>query len=229
METAGRRAIRDLLLLSLTAGSADAAGYLGLGRVFTSNMTGNLVLLGLALGQGHLAAARRAAFVLACFVAGVCVGAELGRHLGKKDWDALVRRLIRLEAVAVVLYALGWFLAAGGARGGSAYGFLALLALAMGLQSAAMSRLSLPGVTTTAVTSTFTALGAGIARLLFGPVASDAESGTNRVQLKFQAMLIGLYCVGAALGGVMMMHAPRFAGLVPALPVLWVALGMRRR
>jgi uncharacterized membrane protein YoaK (UPF0700 family) len=40
--------VRDGLLLTLTAaaGSADAVSYLGLGRVFTANMTGNLVLLG---------------------------------------------------------------------------------------------------------------------------------------------------------------------------------------
>ena len=43
-----RRHERDLLLLALTwaAGNIDAIGYLGLGRVFTANMTGNTVLLG---------------------------------------------------------------------------------------------------------------------------------------------------------------------------------------
>jgi uncharacterized membrane protein YoaK (UPF0700 family) len=29
----------------------DAVGYLGLGQVFVANMTGNTVLLGLAIGQ----------------------------------------------------------------------------------------------------------------------------------------------------------------------------------
>jgi len=40
-----------LLLLACAAGAIDAISYLGLGRVFTANMTGNTVLLGLALVQ----------------------------------------------------------------------------------------------------------------------------------------------------------------------------------
>ena len=44
---------RDRMLLALTfaAGCVDALSYLGLSRVFTANMTGNAVLLGLAIGQ----------------------------------------------------------------------------------------------------------------------------------------------------------------------------------
>jgi len=41
-----------ILILAWAAGSLDAIGYLGLGHVFTANMTGNAVLFGLALGQG---------------------------------------------------------------------------------------------------------------------------------------------------------------------------------
>ena len=40
-------------MLTAAAGSTDAISYLGLGRVFTANMTGNLVLLGVAIGQGQ--------------------------------------------------------------------------------------------------------------------------------------------------------------------------------
>jgi hypothetical protein len=40
-----------LTSLSLAAGCVDAVGYLGLGQVFVANMTGNTVLLGLAIGQ----------------------------------------------------------------------------------------------------------------------------------------------------------------------------------
>ena len=46
-----------ILILAWAAGSLDAIGYLGLGHVFTANMTGNAVLLGLALGQGYGVAA----------------------------------------------------------------------------------------------------------------------------------------------------------------------------
>lgn len=42
-----------LVLLSLAAGCVDAVSYLGLNHVFTANMTGNTVLLGIALGQAQ--------------------------------------------------------------------------------------------------------------------------------------------------------------------------------
>lgn len=38
-----------LLLLSATTGLIDAVSVLGLGKVFTANMTGNIVFLGFAL------------------------------------------------------------------------------------------------------------------------------------------------------------------------------------
>jgi len=44
-----------LISLTVTTGVIDAASYIGLGHVFTANMTGNIVLLGFGLaGAGHL-------------------------------------------------------------------------------------------------------------------------------------------------------------------------------
>ena len=40
-----------LLTLAFAAGYVDALGYLGLGGVFTANMTGNTVLLGILLAH----------------------------------------------------------------------------------------------------------------------------------------------------------------------------------
>jgi uncharacterized membrane protein YoaK (UPF0700 family) len=49
-----------VVLLAATAGFADAPGYLGRGHVFTANMTGNTILLGLSLGLGQSLAVLRA-------------------------------------------------------------------------------------------------------------------------------------------------------------------------
>jgi uncharacterized membrane protein YoaK (UPF0700 family) len=70
--------LRDALLLTLTAaaGSTDAVSFLALGRVFTANMTGNLVLLGIAV-QGQLAGLRLWATSLACLVIGAAAGAAI--------------------------------------------------------------------------------------------------------------------------------------------------------
>src|SRR3989442_14418068 len=46
---------RALLVLTFTTGIVDAVSYLGLGRVFTANMTGNIVFLGFGIaGSGGL-------------------------------------------------------------------------------------------------------------------------------------------------------------------------------
>src|SRR6516225_5702427 len=46
---------RALLALTFTTGLVDAVSYLALGRVFTANMTGNVVLLGFGIaGSGGL-------------------------------------------------------------------------------------------------------------------------------------------------------------------------------
>ena len=50
---------RALLVLTFTTGLVDAVSYLALGRVFTANMTGNVVLLGFGIaGSGGLPGGR---------------------------------------------------------------------------------------------------------------------------------------------------------------------------
>jgi uncharacterized membrane protein YoaK (UPF0700 family) len=71
------RHARDVSLMALTlaAGYLDAIGYLVLGGVFTANMTGNTVLLGLHLSQEQGAAVLRSVVALAGFGAGLLLGA----------------------------------------------------------------------------------------------------------------------------------------------------------
>jgi hypothetical protein len=55
---------RALLALTFTTGLVDAVSYLALGRVFTANMTGNVVLLGFGIagsgGWRHISRVNRA-------------------------------------------------------------------------------------------------------------------------------------------------------------------------
>src|SRR5205807_8821734 len=68
---------RDLLLVALTfaAGAVDAVVFLRL-DVFTAVMTGNIVLLGLAIGQGAFRNALRSLRALAAYPGGVLAGAR---------------------------------------------------------------------------------------------------------------------------------------------------------
>lgn len=59
-----------LLALTMVTGVVDAASFLGLGHIFTANMTGNVVFLGFAAaGAAGLSIARSGA-ALAAFAAG---------------------------------------------------------------------------------------------------------------------------------------------------------------
>jgi uncharacterized membrane protein YoaK (UPF0700 family) len=229
MKSVDRAAMRDVLLLAAAAGGADAAGYMGLGRVFTSNMTGNLVLLGIDLGQGHAGAAGRAVYALGFFVVGLCAGGWLGRRIADNDWPRLVARLVGLEAALLVVFAAGWFLTGGTPGRAESYGLLAVLAAAMGLQSTAMSRLNVPGVGTTAVTGTITALTMGLVELLTVAPVAAAPVKTSRSRVTFQFVVVALYGAGAILSGLLLIHARPWLGVGPAIAVLLVALFPRGR
>jgi uncharacterized membrane protein YoaK (UPF0700 family) len=229
MKSVDRATICDVLLLSFAAGSSDAAGYMGLGRVFTSNMTGNIVLLGIDAGQLHFTDAVRSLFVLGCFGCGVWLGAWMGLKTEEKDWPRLARRLLGLEALALILFAAGWMMVGGHAQAAPAYGFLLLLAVAMGLQSAALTRLKVPGVQTTAVTSTLTALVSGSARLFALPFSGPAQDAPTQSRILFLVSVLCLYCLGAIISGALFFHGPRWLGVAPAALVLAVALRQSRR
>src|SRR5258708_16353644 len=80
-----------VLLFTWAAGSVDAIMYLA-GRVFTANMTGNAVLLGIAAGQGRSTEAVRSVIALLAFAAGIVIGAVLLGDGGRPNRWNLVRR-----------------------------------------------------------------------------------------------------------------------------------------
>ena len=150
-----RPRVRDTLLLTLTAaaGSADAVSFLGLGRVFTANMTGNLVLLGVAVGQGQLAGSIRAVIAFAAFVVGVFLGVRITSGTEPASVWPRSTTLALLGELGLLLGLLaGWDIAGGQPAPVVLDILIALSAGAMGMQSAAARRLGVAGVTTTFVT-----------------------------------------------------------------------------
>jgi hypothetical protein len=137
--------IRNLLLLLLTctAGYLDALSYRGLERVFTANMTGNTVLLGLALVEADSHAVLRFGLALAGFLVGSAWGAwvvERGRPASV--WPPPVTGALVLEWVLLLAFAAGWQWASGAVSLPATRAILIVLAaLAMGVQSAAVRRL----------------------------------------------------------------------------------------
>ena len=150
-----------LVVLTITTGLIDAVSVLGLGRVFTANMTGNIVFLGFALARVPEFSARRSLAALAAFLIGAVIGGRLGTRLdhSRQRW---------LLSVAVIESSL-LFAAALGASGYDSgalapvarlYALIALTALAMGIRNATARRLAVPDLTTTVLTLTLTGLAA---------------------------------------------------------------------
>jgi uncharacterized membrane protein YoaK (UPF0700 family) len=154
-----------LLLLACAAGAADAVSYMELGRVFTANMTGNTVLLALALVQAESQATLRSVLALAGFLVGGALGAwivERGESGG--IWPPTVTVALTLEWIILTAFAVDWLFVSGGTPIPSARaGLIALSALAMGVQSAAARRIDVSGIATTYITGTLTNL---VARLV---------------------------------------------------------------
>jgi uncharacterized membrane protein YoaK (UPF0700 family) len=225
-----------LLVLTLTAGSVDAISYLGLGHVFTAMMTGNTVLLGLALAQGEVLAALRSIVALIGFALGVFVGAIIvGRDSEPAEWPAVVTAALALEAAILGISAATSCLL-DSTRTSVIYWLIILLALAMGIQSAAVRRLGVPGIATTYITGTLTTLIVDLlgwlrsvaARLpvsqATGPDIAATRSMPWEQRVGLLAGVLGLYCFGALAGGVLQINSPPLASLLPPAAVLLVVL-----
>jgi uncharacterized membrane protein YoaK (UPF0700 family) len=233
-------AIRDALLVLLTfaSGSSDAISYLRLGDVFISNMTGNTVLLGIALAQGQELAVSRAAVALVGYLCGVALcTVVVYRHDRPGIWPAVITTACAVElALLLVLLVWGFVL---GARPQSAvaspavYPLIALGAAAMGMQSTLVRALGVSGIVTTYITGTWTSLIVGLIGRL--PIARPAHPGVEQDapmrSTGLQAVVLGTYVVAAAVGGVAATRAHLAALVLPCtavamvIVVAWVRFG----
>src|ERR1700719_2537015 len=88
-----RQQILTLIAIALTfaSGATDVASFTRLGDVFTSVMTGNIVLWGLAAARGSLTLASHTAVSIAGYITGVATGTWIAHGFraagGKKASD----------------------------------------------------------------------------------------------------------------------------------------------
>ena len=146
-----------MLALTFSTGVVDAVGYLGLDRVFTGNMTGNVVLLGMAFAGGADLPILRPTLALIFFMLGAALA---GRMLRKSPAGWSWRTSIALIVVAAGLTALAVFVAVADVQGNEILGSITTSSMAavMGVQAATAKRLKVAEITTVVVTSTITGL-----------------------------------------------------------------------
>jgi uncharacterized membrane protein YoaK (UPF0700 family) len=154
---------RALLVLTFTTGLVDAVSYLGLGHVFTANMTGNVVLLGFGLAGGTGLPVLAPIVSLSAFLAGAFAGGRVQARFGGRRPQHLTVPLA-CEGLLVAV-ALAYTLGVAPRPGTIAAGIvIALLAGAMGIRNAAVRSLGVPDLTTTVLTLTLTGLAADAGR-----------------------------------------------------------------
>jgi len=201
-----------LLMLALTfsTGVIDAVGYLGLDRVFTGNMTGNVVILGMALTGADGLPIAGPVVALVLFMLGAAVAGRMLRAV-PVGWSSRSTALIAGIGIVLLVSAVGSFavesppeplkLAVTGALG-----------FAMGLQAGSARQLGVKDVTTVVVTST-------IVGLAFDSVFAARTGGHPWPRRVLAIALIG---AGAAVGA-LLLHVHIGLGMLLAAVITLIA------
>lgn len=209
-----------LLLLSVTTGLVDAISVLGLGKVFTANMTGNIVFLGLAATGAPAFEPIPYLVALSAFLLGALGAGRIGRaHVGLP-----LRRWLTAAAIIEALLIWASAVMAFGVEATSPrsaitiYAIIAFTAVAMGFRNGTIRQLKIPDLTTTVLTLTLTGLAAD------SPLAGGANANWPRRLGSVAAIFLG-----AGIGAFLVVHsglaAPLFlAGALILLGTILCAL-----
>jgi uncharacterized membrane protein YoaK (UPF0700 family) len=191
---------RNILLacaLSALAGYVDGVGFLHLGGLFVSFMSGNSTRMGVSLAEGHWSSAVEALGLVALFVVGAAGGSliVLGRGANRQPWVLLAEAL--LLAASAPCYAFGLSNAA-----------VAAMVLAMGMENAVFQIDGGAGLGLTYVTG---------ALVKVGQLAAAALSGGARWGWAPNLLLWAALVAGSA-GGALAYHWINLAAI-------WFAAG----
>jgi len=206
-----------LLVLTAVSGIVDAVSFLGLGHIFTANMTGNVALLAFAAVDAPGISVARSITSLAAFLSGAGLGGYFGRGVSgpfRRRWLLLCATC---EAALLVAAAIAGIAIDGDATAlvDRQYAVIVLTALAMGLRNATVQQLAVPGLaTTTVLTTTMTGLAADFA----------LAGGSNPHMLRRLGSIASLF-VGAATGAALLRFGLSVPLIVGAVCVVFATVG----
>jgi len=214
LSTADR--ILAALLLTIVGGFVDAIGWITLFHVFTANMSGNSIHIGMAASRLDLATDLRFCSAVVAYVAALIltrIALEAGARFG-------FRRVASFTFALEALLLLAFVYIASPLDGGHVaqldspqhLALVAMLAFAMGMQTATLTHLGPLTVYTTFVTGSLTKFAESVTRVFFS--MCDAVSSGMRLSHFVGTLprnrdavsgifLLGIwlsYIVGAALG-----------------------------
>src|SRR3984885_13099124 len=152
-----RRNLSLACALSAMAGYVDGIGFLHLGGLFVSFMSGNSTRLGVSLAQSNRSSAAEAIGLILLFVMGAACGSliVLGRAANRQPWVLLVEAM--LLALAALCYSFNLPNVA-----------VAAIVLAMGLENAVFQIDGGAGLGLTYITGALVKVGQLVAAALTG-------------------------------------------------------------
>lgn len=194
--------------LTLVSGLIDAVSFLRLGHTFVANMTGNVVLLGFAIGGAKDISISGNLIAIGAFLAGGVIGGRLSRRHAENG-----AHLLSVTTIVKIFLMLGSAALAGffGTDTTVAYGIIAVLALSMGLQNAVVRTLGVPDITTTVITQTLTGL------------AMDSTlAGGNNVRWRRRVASVVVMFLGALIGALLIFRFGSASALLAAALTLTI-------
>jgi uncharacterized membrane protein YoaK (UPF0700 family) len=224
--------VRNWLLAALTvsSGAVDVISFLALGKIFTAFMTGNIAFLGMGIA-GHPGAPRIVSVLasMAGFAGGVFLATKIIKHWSQSAtheggqatgvvWPRHTTVALGVSLLPHLCFLVIWFATSGQPGDNLIPVLLAVWALAMGNQSAAVRQLNVGGIFTTAATATFI--------FLVGDWANN-RSLTSEEHSRLSRVLVSLV-FGATAGALLLLHAPIYAPMLPlVVTALVVAIAAR--
>ncbi len=198
-----QRALRSrmlslLLLLTLAAGWTDALCYLALGGVFASFMTGNILFIGLSIGQGNTALLVRTSTVVLLFLVSITLSSlylqSLPAQMPPESWRGTLARYLLVQGLILLAFALVWALGGSPAQDLTRQVvLLGIAAVGMGTQGALVAKFAILDVVSVAMTGTELLLGIRLAQLI-GRQPANRQAATS---VLFLVALILLYSLAA--------------------------------
>lgn len=192
--------------LTACAGFVDAIGYIGLGGLFASFMSGASVSLGTGLASRELAPIYQGAAMVASFLSGVVLGTVLSGSLGKRAFPTALLAESLFLAGTVVLAWSGYT---------TPIAILPVVA-AMGIQNTILEPVSGVRLGATFITGTLVSLGRGLGKAMIGTAKARQSTG--------HALLWCGFVAGATLGAISPAGLGANALLMPAGLIVLLAI-----
>ncbi|CAN5388869.1 YoaK family protein [soil metagenome] len=205
-----------MLALTFSTGVVDAVGYLGLDRVFTGNMTGNVVILAMAIADPSSKLPVIGPIVaLACFLIGAAIAGRVLRGL-EAGWHVRTTVLFSCVAALLATATILAFLVPERPEPLS-FAITGAMGLAMGIQAGSARHIGVADVTTVVVTST-----------LVG-IAFDSRFGGGKDKHPWPRRAGAILLIGAgAAAGALLLHLGSIGDgllLAAVITVVVVVLG----